>query len=770
MSFFKAAVRTLCELVANEGALDSRFLPAPTGLAGIMAQKSYQRTKAHDYQREVKLTGRWQACGGELKLQGRADGAGVTAAGLDYLEEVKTLKITAENLPPAAHSRHFAQLQVYAYLWCEQHGCPSVAMHLTYLDESAKVLDCQRQEYIHLRDRSRIETWFERYWNWMNRYQQLISARDESHQKLAFPYSQFRPGQRRFAAGVYRTIEQGQQLLAEAPTGIGKTLATLYPAARQLGTVIDKIVYLSAKNSLQQLAQTTLQTMQQQGAALRVITLSGKQRACLNPGAACQASCPYAEHFYARYEALSVTLLQQPQLTREYLAKIGQEQQICPYYLAMALSPWFDVIIADYNYGLDSEGSLSWLVEPTGGRYALLVDEAHNVSERARGLYSAALSLSQLKQVIKLDLPDGVAKRLKALRRELNRLINHDLTTHLLVTIAPPAALLRQVGHSIQVIEQQLAETGRVSEPLLDLYFQLYRLRERSEHFAPHYQYQLLRSAATLAPHVQLKLTCLDPAPELKNRFAKAHASVFFSATLQPLSSTAQALGLDDGHYQLCLPSPYRSEQQGVWLVSDINTRYRQREQSYAHLARLIECSFASQQRNQLVFFPSFAYLQAVAERLDERLPLLIQQRKMDDGAREQFLVELGAPQTPSLGLCVLGGIFAEGIDLPGQQLASVMIVGVGLAQFNPSNQQLEQFLTARGEDGFALVYQYPGMQRVIQAAGRVIRTQHDWGTVILVDERYRQRDYQRLLPAHWRWQMCGAAQLPLQLQTFWQH
>lgn len=773
MYSFRVGVRLLCERFANSGSLDSRFLPAPTGMAGIMAQKSYQRRQGNHYQRELKLTGRWHNELAILNISGRADGAGVDADGSDYLEEIKTLKIRAAQVSEATRSIHFSQLYVYAYLWCQVNQTDTVSLVLTYLDEAGKVLAQHRKDYQHERDRAQVENWFTRFIRWQLRFDELKTKRNEALLQLAFPYSQFRRGQRELATGVYRTIAQGKQLLIEAPTGIGKTLATLFPAVRQLGQGIDKVVYLSAKNSTQYLPLKTVEQLNEQGAKLRVIVLTGKQRACLNPVGACLPSCPYATNFYDKFYTVGESLLNASILDFSTLEQQAKEYQICPYFLAQMLAPWFDVIIGDYNYGLDNEGSLSWLTEAQKEHYALLVDEAHNVNERSKSLYSAELSQSRLKRIAKQHYDSAIDKALKSMRTQLTRLINSELTSSLLVTIEPPQAFLRAARRFSLSCEQYLAQQGSLDEKVLEVYFEVYKLLELNEQYSEIYRYQLERCpsfSSDRPPSILLKLMCLDPAPLLKKRWANAHSVVLFSATLQPLTSSAQSMGLEDGHYQLCLPSPYDPASQGIFLVGNISTRYRHRRHSYAPLARMIEQSFKTQQVNQLVFFPSFAYLQSVAELLDDHLTPLVQHSQMNDSERELFLAELANTDQPTLGLAVLGGIFSEGIDLSGRQLSSVMVVGVGLAQFNPSNEYQRSYFDNRGDDGFALVYQYPGMQRVVQAVGRLIRSDDDVGTVILVDDRFTQRDYQRLLPEHWHWQLCSSTQVPEQLKLFWQN
>ncbi|CAG8998719.1 MAG: 3'-5' exonuclease DinG [Candidatus Celerinatantimonas neptuna] len=763
MSEFKVAVRALCELVATQGSLDSRFLPAVSGLVGISAQKRYQKKQAESYQSEVVLSGLWQKDGHHLILEGRADGVDETEG---VIEEIKTLKVSADQVPESARYLHWAQLKVYGFLWCEWRKQPQIALHLTYLDESGHLLKQLDTVYQHMQDRDEVDRWFDRYLTWRLLYQQQILVRNASLVDLQFPCLPFRPGQRRLAKSVYHTVQSASQLLVEAPTGIGKTLATIYPSCLLLGKSIDRIVYLTAKNSTQSLPLDALTRLNRNGAHLRAIVLSGKQRACLNPGAMCQPQCLYAAEFYNKFHTLFDVLMGESQLDGDRLRRLGEQHQICPYYLAMMLAPWFDVVVGDYNYGFDSQGALSWLNEPLGGCYALLVDEAHNLLERARSLYSAQVNGAHLKRLSRdSGMPEPIAKSVKSLRRQFSALVNElkDIQGELL-SIEIPKALLRSARRFSLAIEQALSDAVILDERVMELYFDVYKLLERSELFAEHYQYQLARRERVSV----VKIDCLDVAPELKLRFAKAHACILFSATLHPLASSARALGLEDEHYQLVLPSPYRASQQGIWLLSDINTRYRYRQFSYARLADLIASSFQAHQGNQLVFFPSFDYLQSVAELVEDTLPIVCQTRQMNDKERHQFLEKLASLESPCIGLVVLGGIFSEGIDLPGQQLSSAMIVGVGLAQFNAENEHRRDYLQTQGEDGFALVYRYPGMHRVVQAAGRVIRSADDWGTIILADDRYIQSDYQSLLPEHWVCHTCQSTQLPEQLRAFW--
>ncbi|MFM2480777.1 ATP-dependent DNA helicase [Celerinatantimonas sp. YJH-8] len=762
MAEFKVAVRDLCELVATQGSLDSRFLPAVSGIQGIAAQKRYQKRQPATVEREVTLSGCWTQGEDQLQIQGRVDGMLAT----QWLEEIKTIRVSVAQVPESARLLHWAQLQCYGYLWCEMHSQAQIELKLTYLDEKANCLEQLTQNYHHPESRDAIEAWFERYLNWSRIFQQLRRERNDSVLELAFPYLPFRPGQHRFSAAVYQTIRHQKQLLIEAPTGIGKTMAALYPATRLLGQSVDKVVYLTAKNSTQSLPLQALRALNQQGARLRAIVLTGKERACVNPGAACQSSCPYAQNFYAKLHQIDLQLLKETVLDAKALQIQAQRHTICPYYLAMLMAPWFDLIIADYNYALDSEGSMSWLTQAAGGNYVLLVDEAHNVMARARALYSAQLSHAVLRRLARETLPEVIAKRVRSLRQQFSKIVSaHKDLSGERVNIESPDALLRSMHRFTETIEQQLAQSLVPDDAVMSLYFELFRFLQRSELVDVHYGYQLLRQSH----QERIKLACLDVAPELTKRFEKAYAVIFFSATLQPMDATARLLGLAPDHYQQCLPSPYPAQRQGVWILSDINTRYRARAASYVPLAEVIAANFYHRPANHLVFFPSFAYLQAVAERLPEDLPLLIQQPQMDDEAREQFVATLADVRTPQIGLAVLGGIFSEGIDLPGEQLESAMIVGVGLAQFNAENEAIREYFDAHDEDGYALHYLYPGMQRVIQAAGRVIRGSHDCGTIILADDRYLQPEYRQLLPVHWQLKTCRSAQLSDELRTFWQ-
>lgn len=764
MAEFKAAVRSLCELVATEGALDSRFLPAVSGQQGILAQKRYQNRQREAVEREAVITGVWREDDDELVISGRIDGLCETDPA--WLEEIKTLKVSSAQIPESARQLHWAQLTCYGYLWCQREGQEAVTLTLTYLDKKAQVEAQYHRDYFHDQvQKEQVEQWFSRYLAWLKHYQQLSEARDASVAKLNFPFLPFRPGQRKFAASVYQTIEHNQQLLVEAPTGIGKTMAALYPAIRQLGNKIDKVVYLTAKNSTQSLPVQAAGALTERGGRLRTIVLTGKQRSCLNPGSVCQSSCLYAANFYTQLQQLAPELLQQQTLDYPALAAYAKQHSICPYYLAMFMAPWFDLVVADYNYGLDGEGSMSWLMEATGSRYALLVDEAHNVVERARSLYSAQISRSELKWLAKETLPEPVARRLRSVRTQLTKLINaQEEIAGELVELTAPESLLRALRLFSETVETQLAQGHELSEPLMECYFSFYRFIERSDCVGTHYQYQLLRQPRDEV----VKLACMDVAPELETRFDAAAASVFFSATLKPLQMTARLMGLADEHYEVVLPSPYPPERQGVWLLPDIDTRYRHRQQSYQPLATLIAAQFAEHPGNHLVFFPSFAYLAAVAELLPADLPVILQQSLMNDQQRAEFIEELASLDEPKIGLAVLGGIFSEGIDLPGQQLESVVVVGVGLAQFNVENEALRNYFSEQQEDGFALTYLYPAMQRVIQAAGRVIRSASDCGTVIFADNRYLRPEYQSLLPPHWQLRVCRSRELANQLHDFW--
>lgn len=608
--------------------------------------------------------------------------------------------------------------------------------------------------------------------------------RNRSIRALSFPHPSLRAGQKMFMEEVLSGIKNRSALLAELPTGTGKTLAALYPAIKALGFGLTKghIFYLTAKASTRMVAEKALRQLRQNGLFLRSITLRAKEQVCLEPDLFCDHNlCPYATHYYEHLSGALIALLPIQDLSAEKIADVAREKKLCPFELALDLSLFADVVIGDYNHALDPRVRLERFFNQSSEHHTLLFDEAHNLSDRSRDMYSTDLRSQNLDEA-RAKLPPaarGFAESLDALRRYLDlfRLKNmSSLLSDFLrsqesaleeeaMTEFPGFFAMRAQSVALNELIRQCLKQSRglfeyEAEPearrclrqlLADLRF---FLRIADEFWSERYVFAFRCNERSY----HLRLICLDPAEWIEKSYAPHHAAVFFSATLSPYSYYSKMVSAKgEGLRKLSLSSPFPQENRRVFVLSSVSTTYREREQSAERCARAVAFAAVRVGGHQLAFFPSFAYLKLVAKELKPYLPpsvrLIEQSPQMTQAARDAFIGEfmrLDEKRPHLLGLAVLGGIFSEGIDLVGPRLDGVSIIGVGLPQLSPERNMMSEYYEQRFGDGFFYAYQFPGFNKVLQAAGRLIRSAEDMGFILLIDRRYEEERYRSLLPSDW--------------------
>lgn len=743
---YRVAVRALCEFGARAGDLDLRFTPAPSALEGIAGHQQVAAGRGPDYQSEVPLEGQH----GELLVRGRADGFD---AARNCLEEVKTHRGDLARQALNLRALHWAQAQVYGWLLCQQQGLSELTVALVYLDvDSGK--QTRFEEHHQAPALQRIfEQLCQRYIRWAQQEQARREARDQGLAQLAFPLPTWRPGQRELAETVFKATSTGRCLLAQAPTGIGKTLGTLFPALKAMAPrQLDVVLFLTAKTPGRRLALDALARLRTPEVPLRVLELVARDKACEYPGTACHGeACPLARGFYDRLPAARAEAGQAGWLDRQALREVALRHQVCPYYLAQEMARWVDVLVGDYNYWFDVSAWLHGLAQQQGWRATLLVDEAHNLVDRARGMYSAELDQQRLAPLRKAPLP-GLAGPLQRLWRAWSAL-NAEQASVYQAAAVPPAAWLAALQSCVGALNTCLNENPQgLQGPWLEFYFDALHVQRIAERFGEghifdSHQYSLGRQRRS-----RLCLRNLVPAQALAPRMQAAHSVVLFSATLSPARYFLDLLGLPADCAWLDVPSPFAARQLQVRLAGHVSTRYQHRESSLAALAQVLAGQYRRQPGNYLAFFSSYQYLeQALAALRAEApgVPVWAQAPRMGEGEREAF-IERFVEGGQGIGFAVLGGAFGEGIDLPGGRLIGAFIATLGLAQLNPVNEQLRQRLQQRYGAGYDYAYLYPGLHKVVQAAGRVIRDEGDQGVVVLIDDRFAQPQVQALLPRWW--------------------
>nr|WP_317203743.1 ATP-dependent DNA helicase [Janthinobacterium sp.] len=739
---YTVAVRALCEFSAKEGDLDLRFTPSPTAQEGIAGHALVTARRGPGYQREVSLEGEF----GALRVRGRADGYDPA---LGQLEEIKTYRGDLAAMPERHRRLHWAQARIYGHLLCRTLGLEKLRVALLYFDVASG-----RETLLH-EDRSaaELEAHFAlhcgRFLAWAEQEMAQRRARDGQLRALRFPHADFRPGQRDLAEAMYKASKRARCLLAQAPTGIGKTIGSLFPMLKALPEQgLDKVFYLAAKTPGRRLALDACAILKADAPALRVLELSARTTACEHPQPACHGdSCPLARGFYDRLAAARAAAVRAPMLDREGLRAVALAHQVCPYYLGMELARWSDVVVADYNYYFDLSALLHGLTLANDWRVNVLVDEAHNLLERGRQMYTAELEPAALKALRK-EAPEVLKKPLARLRRQWARL-DKEQSGDYQAYAAVPEKLLAALQEATAAMGAHLAEhADQTGGALQRFHFDALLFARLAASFGTHSLFDLARDGGG----ARLCVRNIIPAPFLKPRFAAAHSCALFSATLSPWNYYADTLGMPADTAWVDVASPFDAAQLEVHLVAGVSTRYRDRAASLAPIAALMARQYAGAPGNYLAFFSSFEYLQQAAGRfaaLHPEVPQWRQAPRMDEAARADFLARFAAGGR-GVGFAVLGGAFGEGVDLPGERLIGAFIATLGLPQTNPVNEQIRQRMESVFGDGYDYAYLYPGLRKVVQAAGRVIRTRADRGVVYLIDDRYARPEVRRLLPSWW--------------------
>jgi len=745
----KVAVRTLCEFAARHGDLDFRYTPAPTSEEGIAGHQAIQSKRGYGYKSEYSLTGKCL----DLELSGRADGYNPHK---NRLEEIKTHRGDVSRIRPHQRALHRAQLRAYGALLCRQENRKSVELALVYYDtgrdketvltETAKADELWQE----------LETLCGRYQAWAEQEEHHREQRDALLATLTFPFPDFRPRQRQLAETVYKNSVKAGTLLLEAPTGLGKTLGTLFPALMAMPAARqDRLFYLTCRNTARQLALDAVDKLRAaqhelQPWPLRTLELVSKDDACEHPDKACHGeSCPLAKGFFDRLpDARAEAAQSKEPLNQQNLATIAAGHDICPYFLAQEMARWSDLVIGDVNRMFDQSALLHGLIRQNNWQASVLVDEAHNLVDRARGMYSVQLEQQRLLKLKKIA-PKPVKAALDRTARAWQALIRDhgEQAQPVFLAILPPQ-LLGALQAMVSVITDYLADNPP-DLALQEVMFESVAFMKLADSFGDHSLCEFQRTGRGRA---RLTIQNLVPADFLTERFKAAHSVLLFSATLSPGVYYRDLLGLPEDARFTSLPSPFSAEQLQVQFTPGISTRQVHRESSLQPIAELIARQYRERPGHYLAFFSSFKYAKEVSDTLAQQapdIPQRAQQPGMSPEQRRQFLAEFQKPEG-SVAFAVLGGVFSEGIDLPGDQLIGAFVATLGLPPFDAWHEILKGQLQQRFGEGYNYTYLIPGLQKVAQAAGRVIRTPDDRGVIWLIDDRFLQPGVNRLLPRWW--------------------
>lgn len=769
------SVRELVEFVLRTGDLggDNDFVGASRAMEGSRGHRRLQRNRPSGYTAEVCISHRLETADGVLVLRGRIDGV-LAAPPKVVIEEIKTVRGTWGGAPDPLH---WAQAKVYAAIYAQQHALESVDVQLTYLDLGTDAQTIFRETFSGASLWQFFQETLALYQEWLQQQQQWCRLRDASIRALEFPYL-YRPGQRRLAVAAYQAIREHRHLFVEAPTGIGKTISVLFPAIKALGLgQVEKVFHLTAKTVGRAIVEKTLADLRACGLRLRAVTLTARDKICFNNGQACELqTCPFALGYYDRIKPALHEALAREALTRPVIEEIARQYQVCPFELSLDASLWCDVIIGDYNYVFDPQVCLKRFFAEETGAYVFLVDEAHNLAERARDMFSAELdraTLAETKRAAQTEAP-ACARTLERISRQWTASLSESELSkegQPWVTRELPEALLPLLRQFLERAEAWLVE-GHPTELrplLLESYFRVLSFVRTAERYDERYR-TIWEGTGRQA---RIRLFCLDPSFLLQQALQRGESAIFLSATLSPLPYFRQILGGEPQDRVIQLDSPFPPENLCLLVQDQIATNLRSRGSTYADVANAIEATVCMKRGNYLVYFPSYEYLNQVLERFRTLHPArstLIQTPGMDEAQREAFMAAFQAEGTQTLvGFAVMGGIFGEGIDLLGDRLVGAIVVGVGLPQICLERDLIRAYFQESQGTGFDFAYRFPGMNRVVQAVGRVIRSETDRGVVLLIDTRFAEERYRQLFPAWWQPQRVGSEPEIIELTSrFW--
>nr|WP_285887299.1 ATP-dependent DNA helicase [Hydrogenophaga intermedia] len=741
----RVGVRSLCAFAARVGDLDHRFTPAPSALAGIEGHATVTARRPAHYQRERTLAA---ACAG-LWLQGRADGWDPLA---QRIEEIKTHRGDPVLVADNQRALHWAQAMVYGWLLCEAESLDTIEVALVYFDvdsarETMLTQHCTREALA-----AHTQALCERYAQWAHQEQQHRRARDAALARLPFPFDGYRAGQRELTEAVFRAQRAGRHLLAQAPTGIGKTAATLFGALRAMPlNASDQLLVLTPKGTTRTVSLDGLRALGAQ--PLRVLERMARDKTCEHPDKACHGEdCPLARGFYDRLAAARSAAVQRGFLGREALREIALAHGICPYYLAQEMQRWADVVVGDVNHWFDLNAQAWAMAQAEGWRVQLLIDEAHNLVERARAMYSAELDPMRF-AAWRAQAPRTLTVTMNALHRAWGALAR-DWAGDTTIGDELPGEFVHALRRHVSVLVDFLAQHPQAGVALQPWLFEALHFLRVADRFGTHSVFE--RSPGIAArrgrPRPRLALRCLLPAELLRPRWAAAHAATMFSATLAPMAHAQRLLGLDERTAQIDVPSPFSATQLSVRIAHGLSTRWVDRARTLPRLVDELVAQVRATPGKHLAFFSSFDYLEqalAAFQAAAPEVPVWAQARSMDEAARAAFLARF-TPGDTGLGFAVLGGVFAEGIDLPGERLVGVSVATLGLPPPDPLTEALRERLEKAGGAGWRDAYLIPGLHKVVQAAGRLIRTPEDRGALLLLDRRFADAEVRALLPAWW--------------------
>ena len=777
-TIIRISVRSLVEFILREGDIDNRVSGSMEKDAMLLGGKIHRKIQSRmgtNYTAEVPLKIQMPCDGFVLQIEGRADGV-LKDDGKVLIDEIKGILRSLEHLE-APVPVHLAQAKCYAYIYAVQNSLKCIDVQMTYCQMETEEIRrfCQEFEF------QELQTWFQdlvtQYEKWAKFEIEWRNVRNDSIRQIEFPFP-YREGQRDLVASVYRTILRKKKLFIQAPTGVGKTMATVFPAVRAMGEGLgEKIFYLTAKTIMRTVAEQAFSLLKEKGLLYKTITLTAKEKICFCEEAECNPdACPYAKgHFDRVNDAVFDLITHSGDWSREVLEEQAKKYMVCPFEMSLDVSNWADAVICDYNYAFDPQAHIKRFFSESGKEeYLFLIDEAHNLVERGREMYSASLykeDLLEVRKLVKAEDPK-LAKRLSECNQQFLELKRECEHYQILKSVSHIALKLMNVLSKLEDYLEECKDAEK-KKRVLDFYFAVRSFLNIHDIIDENY---VIFSEMMEDGRFQIKLFCVNPAANLQNYLEQGSSTIFFSATLLPVHYYKKLLSVEKDDYAVYAHSSFPQENKFLFIGTDVSTRYTRRgESTYQRFARYIAVMAEQKKGNYMAFFPSYRFLEEVhtcfLECVDHEVDSICQVSYMDEEQREEFLEEFEREREKSLvAFCVMGGIFSEGIDLTEDKLIGAVIAGTGLPQVCTEREILKQYFNAADMDGFDYAYLYPGMNKVLQSAGRVIRTESDRGVILLLDDRFREMRYREVFPREWQqYQLGSVKNLEQEIRTFWE-
>lgn len=777
-TIIRISVRSLVEFILREGDIDNRVSGSMEKDAMLLGGKIHRKIQSRmgtNYTAEVPLKIQMPCDGFVLQIEGRADGV-LKDDGKVLIDEIKGILRSLEHLE-APVPVHLAQAKCYAYIYAVQNSLKCIDVQMTYCQMETEEIRrfCQEFEF------QELQTWFQdlvtQYEKWAKFEIEWRNVRNDSIRQIEFPFP-YREGQRDLVASVYRTILRKKKLFIQAPTGVGKTMATVFPAVRAVGEGLgEKIFYLTAKTIMRTVAEQAFSLLKEKGLLYKTITLTAKEKICFCEEAECNPdACPYAKgHFDRVNDAVFDLITHSGDWSREVLEEQAKKHMVCPFEMSLDVSDWADAVICDYNYAFDPQAHLKRFFSESGkGEYLFLIDEAHNLVERGREMYSASLykeDLLEVRKMVKAEDPK-LAKGLSECNQQFLELKRECEHYQILKSVSHIALKLMNLLSKLEDYLEECKDAEK-KKRVLDFYFAVRSFLNIHDIMDENY---VIFSEMMEDGRFQIKLFCVNPAVNLQNYLEQGNSTIFFSATLLPVHYYKKLLSVEKDDYAVYAHSSFPQENKFLFIGTDVSTRYTRRgESTYQRFARYIAVMAEQKKGNYMAFFPSYRFLEEVhtcfLECVDHEVDSICQVSYMDEEQREEFLEEFEQEREKSLvAFCVMGGIFSEGIDLTDDKLIGAVIAGTGLPQVCTEREILKQYFNAADMDGFDYAYLYPGMNKVLQSAGRVIRTESDRGVILLLDDRFRAMRYREVFPREWQqYQLGSVKNLEQEIRTFWE-